>query len=143
MGVLTAFGAEVEDGFCGNVELLGDLGAGVFLFLRAEHGDFFAEIIPLGAEGDVQFGGEGSAGAVAEGFDVVSAINLFCVGAEEAAIDLEFVADFFLGAVLQEHLLHFGSAGGGALELIQRWGFGEIQLPGEGLDVGDVFFAAD
>ena len=40
MGVLTSFGAEVEDGFRGDLEFSGDLGAG--LFLGAEGGDLFA-----------------------------------------------------------------------------------------------------
>ena len=86
--------------------------------MGAEGGDFFAEGVPFGAEGDVVFGGEGSAGAVAEEFDVVGAINLLGVGAEEAAVDFQLLADFFLRAVFEEHLLDLFAARGGALELV-------------------------
>lgn len=79
MGVLTAFGAEVEDGSRAQVELIGDLGAGEFL--GAESFYLVAEIIPLGPERDAEFGGEGAAGAVAEGFDVVVAVDFFGVAA--------------------------------------------------------------
>ena len=47
-----------------------------------------------------------------------------------------------MGAVLQEHLLDDLAAGGGALELIQRWGGFEVEFFGEFPHVFDVFFAA-
>ena len=50
VGVLTAFGGEVEDGAGGDVQLVGDFIAGEFL--GAEVGDLVAEIVPLGAEGE-------------------------------------------------------------------------------------------
>jgi hypothetical protein len=116
VGVLSAFGAEVEDGSRGEVEFLGDFGAGELL--GAENHDLLAEAVPFGLERNTEFGGEGAAGAVAEGFDVVGAVDCFGVAAKNAAVDVEFFADFFLGAVLQKHLLHLGAAGGGAFDLV-------------------------
>ena len=85
-----------------------------------------AHLIAVGLEGDVEEFGEGAAGFVAVAFDVVEAEDGGDVFGDDGEAGAEFLAHFFVGAILQEHFADLEAAGGGALDVIEGRGDGEV-----------------
>jgi hypothetical protein len=125
-----------------------------------------AEVVGFGGEVEAEFVGEGAfAGEDSAEVDAVGAKDSADIALNDDFAQAEFVGHFLIGAVGEEHLLDLGDAldpfdslrslragplrslRAGPLRSLRAGSLGgrlgEVEFLGEGVDIGDVFLAAE